>query len=63
MYIFFSIDLEKPRRYTSAPRWHVTPAEFETVSGYLKGRISLDKVINGCISLDKVIKGCPGRWL
>ncbi|GAX82030.1 hypothetical protein CEUSTIGMA_g9458.t1 [Chlamydomonas eustigma] len=37
-------DLEKPKRDKSVPRWHVTPAEFETVSGYLKGRISLEKV-------------------
>ena len=35
---------EKPRKREVAPRWHVAQAEFDSVSAYLKGRLTIDKV-------------------
>ena len=41
-----AIEGEKRRREVaqSAPRWHVTHADFDSISSYLKGRLTLDRV-------------------
>ena len=38
------IEVEKRRKDAVAPRWHVKQVEFDAISAYLKGRLTLDKV-------------------